>query len=263
MQDREKLKIAFFTPIVEGSKSYYFSTKVLPYLKEKAQVDIFTDTKCLGTFCGLNVYNYLTAFIKDNKEHYDIFFYQVESLDCTNFIRVHLSLIPGIVLFHDFYLYNNPPQTIVPYLLGSQYNNIKRDIGKALFSLFPSLAFMKKATVYSRNNISLKDFPKNSTYDNNVSFIPYPLDILEFKEKTRNIITKIVFEGSVEKESRYFSVIKSLENVSDYKFTWLTDKKSINKAIKICNDNNIKNFEILENNVINIEDSLLEAHIAI
>lgn len=256
MQDFKRLKIAFFTPITNGSKSYYFSTKVLPYLKEHADIDIFTDSKCDGTFCGLNVYHYLVAFKLDNIKNYDIFFYQVEDDDSTNFIRVHLALIPGIVLFHDFYLYNEPPQCIVYYLLGSQFNNIKRDLGKALFSLSTSPSIIKKASKFTRNNI-----PPHSFSNNNISFIPYPLEIRDFKEKVRNKITKIVFAGNVEKESRYFSVINSLKDISDYKFIWLTKCKDIERAKKVCKDNDVIDFEILENNVNNVEESLCGADI--
>ena len=43
-ENNNRLKIAFFTPLKENSKSFYFSNSILPYLKEFADIDIFSDT---------------------------------------------------------------------------------------------------------------------------------------------------------------------------------------------------------------------------
>ena len=39
-ENNNRLKIAFFTPLKENSKSFYFSNSILPYLKEFADIDI-------------------------------------------------------------------------------------------------------------------------------------------------------------------------------------------------------------------------------
>lgn len=255
-ENNNRLKIAFFTPLKENSKSFYFSNSILPYLKEFADIDIFSDTNNTDTFCDLKVYNYLTSFSHDNKKHYDIFFYQVEDDKSTNFCRVHLALRPGVVLFHDFYLSVVPPQTIITNLLLSQCDNIKRDLGKALFSLSPDPFVIKEGRCITRNNI-------NSIYENNISYIPYPLTLNEYKEKKQNEIIKIVFEGSTHAKSRYHKMIQSLKNIESFKLIWLTNKNEINDAIKILNDNEIKNFKVLENSVKDIQNELQGADIAI
>ena len=250
------LKIAFFTPLKGNSKSFYFSSSILPYLKEFADIDIFTDKDDVKNFCDLNVFNYLTSFIHDKEKHYDIFFYQVEDDESTNFCRVHLALKPGVVLFHDFYIKVTPPQAIITNLLKAQCDSIKRDLGKALFSLTTNPFIIKKGKSFTRNNI-------NSVYKNNISFIPYPLILDEYKEKKQNEITKIVFEGSTHAESRYFKMIQSLKNIKNFKLVWLTNKNEINDAIKILNDNEIKDFKVLENSVQDIQNEIQGADIAI
>lgn len=256
MNNDRRLKIAFFTPVICGTKSYCFSSSVLPFLKEQADVDIFSDNKNISTFCSLNVYHYLTAFILDKEKKYDIFFYQIENHNDTNFCRIHLALKPGVVFFHDFYLSSDIPQTILPSITKNQCNSIKRELGISLFSIAPSDFIVKKGEQFTRNNI-------NTLYNNNILFLPYPLEHGLSVSKIKNDITKIVFEGSTDVSSRYFKVIASLKNVKNYHFVWLTEKINLEFAQKLCIDNKLEKFEVLENNAENIKKTLKNADIAI
>ena len=76
-ENNNRLKIAFFTPLKENSKSFYFSNSILPYLKEFADIDIFSDTNNTDTFCDLKVYNYLTSFSHSPFSNISFIFSQV------------------------------------------------------------------------------------------------------------------------------------------------------------------------------------------
>ncbi|MGI6680161.1 MAG: hypothetical protein ACOX3T_01505 [Bdellovibrionota bacterium] len=273
-ENNKRLKIAFFTPLKEGTKSFYFSKNILPFLKEYCDIDIFSDETIVETFCSLNVYHYKASFLHNKEKKYDIFFYQVEDSIDTNFCRLHLSLTKGVVFFHDYYVFTYPPQAIISSLVKEQCDNIKRDLGKALFSLTPSPFIIHKAKAYTRNNIS-------SIYKNNITYLPYPLEDFNFKDnlnekiiektnektnekiKEQNKTIKILFEGSTSKDSRYFKMLRGVKNIKDSKLTWLTSKEEIEVAKKLCIDNGIKQFEVLENNFKNMKEAILKVDVAI
>lgn len=254
----KKLKIAFFTPIKEGSKSYYFSLKVLPYLKENFDIDVFSNNEKNQEFLGLKTYHYLYAFKKDSEKNYDIFFYQIENSKDTNFIRSYIALKKGIVLFHDFEFDVFPPQSILQTTLPQNAYRARREFGHALFSLACNMYDVSLGANYTRENIKTK-------YKNNILYISYPSDE-QLKTKdflNKNDRLKIFFKGDIKISSRFHKVLKALAGRDDVELVWCTKKENEEKANLLCAQSGVKYFSNLRNSLIQEEKKLSESDIFI
>lgn len=113
------LRIAWFTPIVEKStegqlfsKSEYASSILLPLLKDKCEIELFSARagQELGDFKSRH---FLTAWSRHQEKPFDLFFYNLENGIHSYFSRLHLALVPGITWFHDFTLLDDGPEPIL------------------------------------------------------------------------------------------------------------------------------------------------------
>ncbi len=252
----KKFKIAFFTPIKEGSKSYYFSSCVLPELKKICDIDIFSDDKEAKEAFNLPHFHYLSAFLHDKEKHYDLFFYQVENREELAFSRVHLALKQGVVLFHDICFSYDPPQAIIQTTHPNNYYLARREFGKSLFSIMTNLDDIKVASCYTRNNIK-------SSYENNITFMNYPAKVNENFVKEKNKITQIVFKGDQSISTRSHKMLEALKGIENFHLTWLTNKSNFETVGTLCRHNNIQSFSILEDSISNEDDALSKSDIAI
>ena len=99
-----KPRLAWFSPLnissVSGSIAAYFSDQLLPFLKSRFEIDLFYDQ--FERRQDFETYHYLSAFDRHRANPYDAFIYNVEDCASADFVRSHLGVIPGIVIFHDF-----------------------------------------------------------------------------------------------------------------------------------------------------------------
>lgn len=110
------MRIAWFSALnvkkQSSSKSAFFSDQILPLIKaqDAIKIDLFHDGSDIHD--DFPTYHYLSAFEHHRHEPYDLFFYQLEDHPCSSFARLHLGLVPGVVLFHDIYFTYHPPEPI-------------------------------------------------------------------------------------------------------------------------------------------------------
>ncbi len=112
----ERLRIAWFSVLNGGSResaslSAYVSGCLLPLLRERFEIELFHDS--FAAYPGFPTRHFLEAAFRHREKPYDIFFYQLEDGRAANFIRIHLGLMPGAVLFHDLMLSSFGPEPIL------------------------------------------------------------------------------------------------------------------------------------------------------
>lgn len=123
MNGRGRLRVAWFSHLncgsVEGpSKSAYTSDLLLPVLRDRFEIELFHDS--FDSYQDYPTFHYLTAVERDRAKPFDLWFYQLEDGLVGNFVRMHLGLKPGLVLFHDYVLASDGPEPI----LNSPWENV-------------------------------------------------------------------------------------------------------------------------------------------
>lgn len=112
----EKLRIAWFSPLntetaASASVSAYASDQVLPLLRDEFDITLFHNG--FDRYRDFPTYHYLSAFVRHRERPYDFFFYQLEDQKSSNFIRVHMGQMPGMVWFHDLVFSTFGPEPIL------------------------------------------------------------------------------------------------------------------------------------------------------
>lgn len=93
------------------SLSAYFSQQMLPLVREKYEIEIFHDS--FEPYKDYPTFHYLTAAQRHKQKPFDLFFYQLEDSRASAFCRMHMTLIPGISLLHNFLLVDDGPEPIL------------------------------------------------------------------------------------------------------------------------------------------------------
>jgi hypothetical protein len=242
-----KIKIAWFSELNRpDSLSSYFSSSILPYLKEKFDISLYHNS--FDEIPGFETSHYLKAFEDDRQKDFDIFFYQLEDHQGSNFVRSHLGLIPGITYFHHFNLSNYGPEP----LLNSPYSDIaakfnsgdkawpERDKkykpkGPAAYresALSPVSIFSNPHSLdeYKRQ-ISLKlKLPGEAGL--NAFYLPYPVKIekdLSKKRETQSF--RIAYIGSTRIENRAHKVLAAMADLGKgIELDWLIPAHETSEA---------------------------------
>ncbi|RIL05753.1 MAG: hypothetical protein DCC75_11445 [Proteobacteria bacterium] len=93
------------------SLSAYFSSRLIPLLNERYEIEFFS-----ADFSGpsdIPCFHYLKAFEEHRSRPYDLFIYNLENSKSAYFARTHLALIPGVVVFHDLLFGDFGPEPIL------------------------------------------------------------------------------------------------------------------------------------------------------
>ena len=111
-----KPRIAWFSPLNFGpgttpSLSAYFSEQLLPILQSHFDIELFVDG--FSPYREFTTHHYLSAVTRHKERPFDLFFYQFEDTKAGAFIRLHLGLIPGLILFHDLLVTQDGPEPIL------------------------------------------------------------------------------------------------------------------------------------------------------
>ncbi|RME59006.1 MAG: hypothetical protein D6780_05785 [Candidatus Dadabacteria bacterium] len=111
---KEKLfNIAWFSPVKEGCTSWYLTKKLLPYLKDYFSIELFTDTLSSGVqeTLAVKVNHYLSFFQKEKHFHTALYF--LDTTPFSSFVRYHLGLSPGVVIFESLWSDAKSPDPLI------------------------------------------------------------------------------------------------------------------------------------------------------
>ena len=112
---KDRLRVAWFSTLncgekPGGSACAYFSDEVLPHLAARFDIELFHAE--FLEYRDLPTFHYLKAFERHKLNPFNLFLYQLEDSTDAHFVRAHLGLIPGAILFHDLLLYNHGPDPL-------------------------------------------------------------------------------------------------------------------------------------------------------
>lgn len=254
MVSEEKLRIAWFSPLVEegaassATVSAYVTTELLPYLVSDFEIDLFHLSTGDGT---AGKYHFLEAIERYCEEPYDLFFYQVEDHPASVFTRIHLALFPGVVLFHDV-LFRNAQRDIEILRFTDHVNRslgLLKDLGKMegehfagrecgsalvpLFSTERNLAEYRR--LRCRSLLNYGNLPLEPSY------LPYPVDPKISSPNVEKLfgdeLPTIVFPGSVHIEHRAHHLLAAISKLSvDCRLVWLLDREEEQAARRLCTE---------------------------
>jgi len=100
-----KPRIAWFAPLssespeAAGSVSAYVTDQLLPQIRSDFEIDLFGSAP--GESEHGNVFHFTDALEQHLSAPYDFFFYHIEDTPACDFVRLHLTFVPGMVMFHD------------------------------------------------------------------------------------------------------------------------------------------------------------------
>jgi len=247
-------RIAWFSSQKENSTSELFSRFMLPEL---------------GKWCDLTVFStasdreYLNAY----RQKFDLHIYNFEDTKDSYFVRSHLGLIPGLTIFHDYFLTSDGPEPILnspweetvrkfadpkrPWADRSlEYKRERpqafREAGLSLVNVFTderSCAECSRVTQISLSGDNRHNF-----------YLPFPATTSvrwEFNASRR----AVGFCGTPRIEHRAHKLLAAIpENVM---LLWMIEESEKDEALRLIQEFEIKNFELRVNKSPEIWDSVI------
>ena len=258
----KKLRIAWFSVLNCGDEesssiSAYTSGCLLPRLRERFEIELYHDS--FESYPGFETRHYLDAVMRHRTNPYDVFFYQMEDHRAASFARIHLGLMPGIVLFHDLMLSSHGPEPILnspwretlskfrdpghPWpARGSEFTQGGplgyREAGYAAAALFSNPA----AHADYRNNVEARlalpgEAPRSF-------YLPLPVECQE--NTARGVrdgeVLRIAYCGSPRIEHRSHKLCAALARLSTpWQLHWLLDADELTHAQEIAGEFELNN----------------------
>lgn len=251
------------------SSAAYASDVLLPILAEHLEIDLFHDR--VEPYRDFRTYHYLSCFQRHRKQPYDIFFYQVEDLKCSNFVRMHLGLMPGIVWFHDFLFTTFAPEALayspwtkIPsaFERRSERYELERVVLEQKKRTGPPPTRPDEPCALRESTLSaLSLFSDERSHQEFLSrkvrslgaglkeiepkslFLPFPVE-----KRSRPEVYEpglIAYAGSVHVEHRPHKVLEALSKLGRaYKLVWLIDKHEERQARELLNEFSIRNCSL-------------------
>ena len=233
-----KMRIAWFSPLNCGdtpsaSVSAYVSDQLLPLLKDRFEIELFHDS--FLEYPGFRTANFLSAYRRHQEAPFDCFFYQLEDSRVSAFVRAHLALLPGVVLFHDFILSDDGPEPI----LNSPWKDViarfhnsghawpARDaehqaqrpyaLREAAFAVLPLFSSVRWASEYMAHcRTRLVDPPASSR----AAYLPLPADYAPRGPTSEGL--RIASSATVRIEGRMHLMLEALSKLDQpWQLTWL------------------------------------------
>lgn len=257
-----KPRIAWFSPLncsdtPSQSSAAFFSDQVLPHLKNEFEIELFHDS--FLQYKDFKSAHFLSAFKRHKEIPFDIFFYQLEDSRATAFIRAHLALIPGVVLFHDFILSDDGPEPILnsPWIeivkrfKDSKYPWPQREaehkaqrpyaLRESAFAVVPLFSSVRWGSEH-RAHAKLKLIePKQLLRAN---YVPFPAASIERAKPIKEL--RIASCASTRIEGRMHLVFAALSQLnSKWRFDWLIAPSEILAAKRL-----VEEFELTSVNLI-------------
>lgn len=251
----KKLRVAWHSSLRTDifSKSHYFSSILLPQLRERFDIELFTDG--FEELPGYRTNHFLSAELRHQKEPFDIFFYQVENGTQFHFLRSALGLHPGVTLFHDYYMTDLGPDP----LTNSPWELVIDKLGD------PSIAWPERETEFprtgpqARREVGLTRVPVftsarvHNDYQREfgVEKLSWHLPMPVLEERMLRAVPsgdqlRIAFCGRCAIEDRAHKLFMALHDLkTPATLSWLIDASEQDKAEELLKEFRIKNAEII------------------
>ena len=269
----DRLRIAWFSPLPgkavhKNSRAAYFTEQILPIVSSKHDVELFCDD--FQSYSEFPTFHYLTAFERHRTKPFDLIFYQLEDPKFCNFIRIHLGLIPGVVLFHDFAfthfgpepILNSPWHNVVSLFQSSENNWPERG---AEFTQKGPLGYREAA--YSIAAIFTDEWSRNE-YVRNIShalkveqdntnksfFLPPPVDATNCFRALKGVgkrdFLRVGFAGTPRVEDRSHKLLQAIAKDKDrIELIWLLNSEEEKIASELLEDFNIESAKLISDRI--------------
>lgn len=244
-------RIAWFSslPVDEETaalSSSYASRLLLPLLSQKFEIELFHDS--FKPYENFKTFHYLKAVARHAEDPFDFFFYQLEDHPRSQFARVHSTIKPGIVWFHDYLFSSYGPEPI----LSSPWQNIATRFyneqtsfpsrqakapqkGPQAFreGAFAGVALFSSACAIGDFIERRKEVP--SITGATAPFYHLPLPVNCKKKKSEAPASSIAYCGNPGLEQRAHKVLVALSTLKkDFTFHWLLNSSELHSARELA-----------------------------
>lgn len=253
-----KLRVAWFSPLnlsarsTSASVSAYASDLLLPELTKSLDIEIFHNSFDTGT--EYQSYHYLSAYRRHRDNPFDVFFYQVEDQKSSNFIRVHMGLMPGMVWFHDLIfssfgpepILNSPWSLVVENFKGAniwpEHSDELPQFGPLGFreAAWAVQALFSNPVAHSEYRRSIHKKLVASTTETPSACLALPV-LVESEVRPKNYSQlQIAFCGSPRIEQRAHKLLQALQDFPGAKLDWMLDQSELPQAQDLLREFNFE-----------------------
>ena len=257
-----KLRIAWFSELncqrePGPAVAAYWSDQLLPLLRQDFEIDLFHNS--FAEYPGYPTYHYLTAFRRQAEKPYDLFFYQLEDRVSSDFVRIHLALQPGVVLFHDFLftrfgpeqILNSPWERVVAKYRGQGpwperdcFNPPRgpqgfREAAFAELALFanPVQLGQFKGEVAARAFVDVPGLGAAS--------IAAPVAVDPHIPASSPQRMRVAYAGSPQIEDRAHKLLPALAELKDCRLSWLLAEEERGRAVALLQEFGLTDVELI------------------
>lgn len=241
-----------------SSRSAYATRQLLPLLRSKFEIELFHD-KFTG-YLDYQTFHYLSAFERHEREPFDLFFYQLEDLPSSAFVRMHLGLKPGLVWFHDLLFSTRPPEAllhspwehVIDRLAGRASEwptqelwpdcSTPVDKRSAALALIPAFSNPWAHSEFIR---SCPDGISSLSGETPASFyLPLPIETPQTALNQLDSILTVGFPGSPRIEDRAHVLLQAIsESKRKCRLVWLLDEYERPQAAELCREFRVTDIE--------------------
>lgn len=280
------LRIAWVSPLEEDvgdtlSQSAYFSARVLPYLANNAEVEIYHNS--FSAHAVVPAHHYLTLAQRHLERPYDIVLYHLDGLPANRWARVAVGLLPGIIVFHDFVFKDFGPEPVLnsawrAHVAKFTDDEVKWPARDGEFEQDGPFAFRESAwgvacgftsarqhDEFRRNiSLSLSSFGQK---DKRSFFIPVPVDPMGASagEPTWSELLRLAFDGSPRPEHRAHKLLAAIAGLAiPLKCEWVVDEHERTAAQTLIEEFGVKEqVELISPRTVAVwENVIARAHVA-
>ncbi|MBX7144088.1 MAG: hypothetical protein K1X79_06530 [Oligoflexia bacterium] len=259
-----KLRLAWFSPLNLGgqdsiSVSAYASELLLPHLAQHFEIELFHNG--FEQHQDFPTHHYVSAYAVDRANPFDLVFYQLEDARTSNFVRVHLGQMPGLVWFHDIIFTSFGPEPILnspwQYAL-RKFNDPKlewpergeeleqfgpfgfRESAWAWRAIFSNPASHAEYRRSCGMRLSTNGMPEESVC------LPLPIPDQPTAERSAADVLRVGFCGSARIEQRAHKVLQALAELErPYKLYWLLEQAEREHAMNLAAEFEVTHIEFV------------------
>ncbi len=245
-----------------SSFAAYVSDMLLPVVHQGFEVDLYGKED--GEVNSQRIRHYLSALRHHKENPYDLFFYNLDDSEESNFIRMHMGVVPGVTLFHDLLLKSEGPapltfsvwpELLKEFNLGLNSVSIKkygqpdrglfafREVALSPISLFASPRLCNEARRLAKE--SLARIPNFMGSDK--LYLPYPVSVPRHMRPVQdsNSAPRIGFFGAPSIENRAAKVCQALRDIK-VELVWMLPSAALMQAKEMVQEYGLLNVTFVE-----------------
>lgn len=265
-------RVAWFSPLNfsgqdSSSVSAYISDLLLPILRRRFDIDLFSDS--FRSYRDFSTFHFLSAFQRHKQQPYDVVFYQMEDHPLARFLRIQIGLLPGIVWFHDLHFRDRGPEPILnsPWRKLIQfYNSLEWDKPDAIWpkheadedltdtlgqreAAWAALALFSEPFAQKEYNdrifLRLGRGHFRAKQDN--YYLPYPVDFAGLRDQHSRCDNPVVcYTGSPNIEHRAHKLLQAISELQrKYNLLWLVSEAEVAQAERMIAEFGISETQII------------------